>query len=72
MIPKDDQGTRQIMPTALPQLLSVEDVAGTLSVSQKTVRRMLDAGVLPTCRVGRLVRIQRAELERYIALCAGR
>ncbi len=71
-MPKDDQGTPQIMPTALPQLLSVADVAGTLSVSQKTVRRMLDAGVLPACRVGRLVRIQRAELERYIALCAGR
>lgn len=71
-MPKDDQGTPQIMPTALPQLLSVADVAGTLSVSQKTVRRMIDAGVLQPCRVGRLVRIQRTDLDRYIASCVGR
>lgn len=71
-MPNDNQGTRQMMPIALPQLLSVEDVAAILSVSQKTVRRMIGAGVLPTCRVGRLVRIQRSELERYIACSVGR
>lgn len=72
MMSKDDQGPRQIMPTALPQLLSVEDVAGTLSVSQKTVRRKIADGALPACRVGRLVRIQRTDLDRYIASCASR
>lgn len=56
----------------LLQLLSVADAAAILSVSPKTVRRMIVRGVLLTCRVGRLVRIQRTELERYIASCEGR
>jgi excisionase family DNA binding protein len=58
--------------TSLQPMLSVDVVAGILSVSQKTVRRMIDGGVLPICRVGRLVRIQRSDLERYIASCTGR
>jgi excisionase family DNA binding protein len=58
--------------TSLPQLLSVDDVAAILAVSSKTVRRMIDRGVLSACRVGRLVRVQRADLERYIASCMGR
>ena len=58
--------------TALPQLLSVDDVAAILAVSSKTVRRMIDRGALSACRVGRLVRIERADLERYIASCTGR
>lgn len=57
--------------TALPQLLSVDDVAAILAVSSKTVRRMIDRGALSACRVGRLVRVQRADLERYIASCMG-
>jgi excisionase family DNA binding protein len=71
-MPKDDEASHRITPTSLPRLLSVEEVAAVLSVSQKTVRRKIDAGVLPACRVGRLLRIQRAELERYIASCCGR
>ena len=55
--------------TTLPQLLSVDDVAAILAVSSKTVRRMIDRGALSACRVGRLVRVQRADLERYIASC---
>jgi excisionase family DNA binding protein len=52
------------------QLLSVDSAAELLSVSPKTVRRMLTRGTLPHCRLGRLVRIQRADLERYIASSA--
>lgn len=69
---KDDKGGLLPKMTALPQLLSVEDVAGVLSVSPKTVRRMLERDTLSCCRVGRLVRIQRADLERYIASSTGR
>lgn len=53
----------------LLQLLSVDDAAAILSVSPKTVRRMIDRGELTTCRVGRLVRIRRSDLARYIASC---
>lgn len=69
---KTDAPQPQQIATTLPQLLSVDDVAGVLSVSSKTVRRMLDRGTLSYCRVGRLVRIQRANLERYIASSTGR
>lgn len=55
----------------LLQLLSVDDVSAILSVSSKTVRRMIDRGELPICRVGRLVRVRLSDLERYVAPCAG-
>lgn len=55
----------------LPQLLSIDDVSAILAVSSKTVRRMIDRGALSACRVGRLMRIDRAVLERYIASCTG-
>jgi excisionase family DNA binding protein len=61
----------QSQPAAdLLQLLSVDDASAILSVSSKTVRRMIDQGELPTCRLGRLVRVRRSDLERYIASCA--
>jgi excisionase family DNA binding protein len=71
-MPKTDAPQPLQIATALPQLLSVDDVAAVLSVSSKTVRRMIDRGALSTCRVGRLVRVQRMDLERYIASCVGR
>lgn len=71
-MPKTDAPQPQQIATSLPQLLSVDDVAASLSVSSKTVRRMIDRGTISACRVGRLVRVQRADLERYIVSCTGR
>jgi excisionase family DNA binding protein len=42
-------------------------VAIELSVSTKTVRRLIERGSLPSCRVGRLVRIRAVDLARFIA-----
>jgi len=53
-------------------LLSVDAVASILSVSSKTVRRMIERGALRTCRVGRLLRVKRADLAHYIACCGVR
>jgi excisionase family DNA binding protein len=53
--------------TPLPTLLSVSAVAIELSVSTKTVRRLIERGALPCCRVGRLVRIRAVDLARFIA-----
>ena len=53
--------------TALPTLLSVEATALHLSVSTKTVRRLIARGALPCCRVGRLVRIRSADLAQLVA-----
>ena len=51
----------------LPTLLSVEATAQQLSVCTKTVRRLIERGVLPSCRVGRLVRIRAVDLAEFVA-----
>ena len=53
--------------TALPQLLTLQDSAGILNTSMKTLRRRIDAGQLPVIRDGRIVRVHPADLERYIS-----
>ncbi len=53
--------------TPLPTLLSVSAVAIELSVSTKTVRRLIERGSLPSCRVGRLVRIRAVDLAEFVA-----
>ncbi len=62
--PNGFTSTPQMAP--LPTLLSVSTVANELSVSTKTVRRLIERGVLPCCRVGRLVRIRSADLEQFV------
>ena len=55
----------------LPTLLSVLTVANELSVSTKTVRRLIERGALPYCRVGRLVRIRAVDLAEFVASGTG-
>jgi len=45
-------------------LLSIDAVAGRLDVSPYTVRRMISRGDLKAVRVGRLIRVRPADLER--------
>ena len=61
--------TPQMAP--LPTLLSVEATAQQLSVCTKTVRRLIARGALPSCRVGRLVRIRSADLAEFVASGTG-
>ena len=61
--------TPQMAP--LPSLLSVSAVAIELSVSTKTVRRLIERGALPYCRVGRLVRIRAVDLAEFVASGTG-
>ena len=57
--------------TPLPTLLSVEATAMQLSVCAKTVRRLIDRGALPCCRIGRLVRIRAVDLTAFVASGTG-
>ena len=61
--------TPQMAP--LPTLLSVEATAQQLSVCIKTVRRLIERGALPSCRVGRLVRIRATDLATFVVSGAG-
>jgi excisionase family DNA binding protein len=49
----------------VPRLLTLPEVAAYLSVSPKTVRRLLRRG-LPCVRLGRVVRFRQADLLRFV------
>jgi excisionase family DNA binding protein len=51
-------------------VLRVDEAAICLSVSEKTVRRLIKAKTLSAIRIGRLVRIKSTEIERFIAAAA--
>jgi excisionase family DNA binding protein len=46
--------------------LTVAEVAELLKLNQQTVRNWIDAGSLPAFRVGRRVRILRADLDQIL------
>lgn len=55
-----------------PALLTLKQAAGYCAVSYWTIRSWVDAGKLRAVRLpgdGRLVRVERAELDRLIAAC---
>lgn len=58
----------------LPELLTVKDIAGILSQSEQTIRRLCREGELPSVRIGRRLYVPRHEFAEHIenALKAGR
>lgn len=50
------------------KLLTVQDVADTMKVSEKTVRRLIKRGDLAAYKVGRRgqLRVEECDLERYL------
>ena len=69
-VPSNDDGrsvglTEAGRDCALPRLLTLPEVAEFLSVSPKTVRRLIGRG-LPCVRLGRVVRFRQADLLRFV------
>jgi len=50
----------------MPDCLTIQDVANEMGVEYKTVYRLVTSGKLPSFRVGRVYRIRRQDLDRYI------
>lgn len=48
------------------EFLTVAEVAEILKLNPQTVRNWIDRGELPALRIGRRVRIRRAEFDRFI------
>lgn len=48
------------------ELLTVQETTAILKLSEGTVRRHIAAGRLPALRVGRLIRIRREAVERFL------
>jgi excisionase family DNA binding protein len=47
-------------------LLTLREVARRLACSEKSVRRLVDAGDLPVVRIGRMVRVDPLDLARFV------
>jgi excisionase family DNA binding protein len=48
-------------------LLTLQEVAGQLAVSPRTVRRLVAVGELRCVRIGRLVRIHPGDVSRWLS-----
>jgi excisionase family DNA binding protein len=59
--------TRQTPFEALPELLSVEEFRAYVGVSRSLAYELIRCGALPAVRFGRLVRVPKAGLQRYLA-----
>ena len=54
-------------PRVAPPLLTVRATADRLQVAEKTVRRLITAGELPTHRIGGCVRVSEDDLLVFLA-----
>ncbi len=73
MAPVDRIGTEphnRIVLEGLPPLLTIEEVARVLRVSKRSAYRLVSeepaADKIRAIRVGRLLRVEKSELERYV------
>lgn len=48
------------------EFMTVAEVAAILKLNQQTVRNWIDAGTLPAVRIGRRVRIKRADFDQLV------
>ncbi len=55
------------MPTSSPELLTIAEASALLRLRPSTLRAWILRRKLPYCKVGRLVRIRRADVEALIA-----
>lgn len=54
-----------------PALLNVNQAASYLAVSERTIWALLKADRLPAVRFGRVVRIERADIDSFIRAAKG-
>jgi excisionase family DNA binding protein len=66
LLPPAIPSGRASLASALQPLLTIEQVADLLQVSEKTVRRLMLSKRLPHVRLGRVVRFRQDELLRWI------
>lgn len=56
--------------TTSGELLTVEQAADYLNITDHFVRRLIRERRIPFLKVGRLVRLRRSDIEAYLAACA--
>lgn len=50
----------------LVPLMSLEDLCDYLQISTRTGHRLLDSGILPVYRIGKLIRVSQDDVEKYV------
>jgi excisionase family DNA binding protein len=48
------------------EILTIKEVARLMGFHYLTVRKLINIGVLPRIKVGRMVRIHRSDLEKFL------
>lgn len=62
-----DAPSRSMSGSELVPLLSLDDVAGVLGVSRRTIERMVTRGEIPIVRVGpRAIRVRAEDVQEFI------
>ena len=61
----------QAMTDITPTLLTAQQAAQFLAVSERTIWNLVKDGRLPAVRFGRILRIDRADLDAFIQACKG-
>lgn len=71
MTPSPPRPARSAAPSSTSgDLLTVEQTADYLNITDHFVRRLIRERRIPFLKVGRLVRLRRTDLEEYLAACA--
>jgi len=52
-----------------PEWLSTGEAAARLGITPRTLYRFVDEGQLPAYRFGRVIRLQAADVDRFIEAC---
>ena len=58
--------TKPVTAPALPQLLTIREVAHQQNVSPRTIRRQIENGDLACYRIGRAIRISPEDLSTFL------
>lgn len=67
----EQPGRRSATPSSSSgELLTVEQAADYLNITDHFVRRLIRERRIPFLKVGRLVRFRRADIEAYLRECA--
>ncbi|SBS77297.1 Gene 36 protein (modular protein) [uncultured Mycobacterium sp.] len=67
----DTETARRKAPGALPKYITIAETADMLGVTKMTIRNMLSDGRLRGYRLGKVVRLQLAEVEAAMAPFGG-
>jgi excisionase family DNA binding protein len=49
--------------------LGTQEAARRLGITTRTLRRLIDAGTVPAYRIGRVIRLQQDDLDRFLDTC---